>query len=75
MQETAMLFERQINSLASELGYPLTLVEIQLYVTKLQQYGLKKFATACLEFRQLGYKYGSFPSIEEFESLMLKGVA
>lgn len=72
MHEPRLNFERQINALAAELGYKLSLMEIQLYVAKLEKFGLRAFAHACLAFRESDYLQGTFPSINEFENQIQK---
>ena len=67
MQNISIFFDRQLSALASELNYNLTSDEIDIYLNSLGQYGLKKFAEACLCFREDGYVPGNFPSIAEFE--------
>jgi hypothetical protein len=70
ISELKSLFERQLTNLAHELDYNLASVELELYLTKLGQFGLRRFAEACLEFRVSDYPKGVFPSIDEFERII-----
>lgn len=70
MARLRALFERQIYSLADELTYKLTLDEIHTYLDRLEKYGLKKFAMACLDFRYKDYPKGTFPSVDQFECII-----
>lgn len=74
MGDIRMLFEQQIERLASAQKYSLKDHEIHYYIQELGHYGLRRLAEVCLEFRERGYPQGKFPTVTEFEKLLKTAV-
>lgn len=70
MAELRMLFEKQLNALASELGHKIAQVELDLMIEKLGHFGLRRLSEACLILREQAVPNGQFPTIAEFEDVI-----
>lgn len=68
--ELRMLFEKQLNALACELGYKIPQVELDLMIEKLGHYGLRRLAEACLILRERAVLGGEFPTIADFQDVI-----
>lgn len=70
-EDLKMQFIRQMYSLAATQGCTITDYEVGYYANALQRFGLRRCAEACLEFQERGYPPKLFPTIEEFENLII----